>query len=119
MLHEPAMKTGHDPAAPFKMRLGVFMFVIYTIVYVGFVAINVIKPILMEKLIFLGLNLAVVYGFSLIILAMALALIYNHVCTKEEKRLAALEVSDSTEEKEEKRLAALGADDSTKEKEGE
>jgi len=87
MLHEPAAKAGKDPASPYKMRLGVQMFFVYAIVYVGFVAINIIKPVLMEKIIFLGLNLAVVYGFGLIIFAMILALIYNSLCTKKENEL--------------------------------
>ncbi len=87
MLHEPAAKTGKDPASPYKMKLGVQMFLIYAIVYSGFVAINVIKPVLMEKIIFLGLNLAVVYGFGLIIFAILLALIYTSLCTKKEIQL--------------------------------
>ena len=36
-----------------------------------------------------GLNLAVVYGFGLIVLAMILALIYNWLCTRKEKELFA------------------------------
>ena len=84
MLHEPAAKTGKDHASPHKMRLGVKMFVIYAIAYMGFVAINIIKPILMEKIIFKGLNLATVYGFGLIFFALFLALIYNVICTNKE-----------------------------------
>ena len=84
MLHEPAAKTGEDPASSYKMRLGVKMFTIYAITYAGFVAINIIKPILMEKIIILGLNLATVYGFGLIFFAMFMALIYNVMCTKAE-----------------------------------
>ena len=35
-----------------------------------------------------GLNLAVVYGMGLIIFALILALIYNHLCTQKERELA-------------------------------
>jgi hypothetical protein len=42
------------------MRLGAWMFLAYLIVYSGFVAINVIKPVLMESVVLFGLNLAVV-----------------------------------------------------------
>lgn len=65
------------------MRLGVVMFFIYAIIFVGFVAINVLNPILMEANVLFGLNLAVVYGFGLIIFA----LIYNAMCMKKENEL--------------------------------
>ncbi len=87
MLHEPASQSGDDLASAYKSRLGVWMFILYAIVYVIFVAINVLSPLTMASIVFLGLNLAVVYGFSLIILAMILALIYNWLCTRKEKQL--------------------------------
>ena len=87
MLHEPAAKTEKDHSAPYKMILGIWMFLIYAIVYAGFVAINLIKPSLMKEEAFFGLNLAVVYGFGLIIFALILALIYNKMCTKREMAL--------------------------------
>ena len=87
MLHEPAADSGPDHAAPYKTRIGLYMFAFYSLIYAGFVVINVAKPVLMEKVVFAGLNLAVVYGFGLIILALVLALIYNAMCTREEKRV--------------------------------
>jgi TRAP-type C4-dicarboxylate transport system permease small subunit len=88
MLHEPAAKSGKDPAEAYKMGLGVKMFIIYAIAYIGFVAINIAKPLLMEKIIVLGLNLATVYGFSLIFFALFLALIYNVLCTNKEAAMS-------------------------------
>ncbi len=85
MLHKPAQQVGPDHAAGFKSRLGVRMFIVYAVIYAAFVAINVIRPVLMERNIFFGLNLAVTYGFSLIVLALILALIYNHSCNREER----------------------------------
>ena len=41
----------------------------------------------MEKEIFGGLNLAIVYGFGLIIFAILLGIVYNIFCTKKEKEL--------------------------------
>ena len=93
MLHEPAAQSKSDPASAYKVSLGAWMFLVYAIVYVGFVAINVGKPVLMENIVCMGLNLAVVYGFGLIIFAMVLALVYNALCTKKEKEL------EGTEEK--------------------
>jgi len=84
VLHEPASSGGRDGAAPYKSRLGVWMFLIYALFYVGFVAINLYNPLLMEQIVVLGLNLATVYGFSLIIGALLLALIYDRLCRKKE-----------------------------------
>lgn len=76
-----------DRAIAYKSRLGVQMFFVYALVYVGFILINIIKPVLMEKTIIFGLNLAVVYGFGLIILSLIMALIYNTLCVRKEKAL--------------------------------
>ena len=88
MLHEPAAPVGKDPASDYKSRLGVRMFFIFALVYACFVGINVASPLAMESTIFSGLNLAVVYGFGLIILALIMALIYERLCSTEEDRLA-------------------------------
>jgi uncharacterized membrane protein (DUF485 family) len=84
MLHEPASQGGPDHASEYKGRLGAWMFLVYAVIYVGFVAINIISPTTMEKTVLFGLNLAVVYGFGLIIFALVLALIYNHMCATRE-----------------------------------
>ncbi|MEA3334815.1 MAG: DUF485 domain-containing protein [Chloroflexota bacterium] len=88
MLHEPADTPAEkDYAIAYKTRLGVQMFIAYALFYAGFVLINIIKPVLMEKEVIFGLNLAVVYGFGLIILSLIMALIYNALCIKKEKAL--------------------------------
>jgi uncharacterized membrane protein (DUF485 family) len=84
MLHEPASQCGPDASAEYKQNIGVWMFLLYAAVYAVFVAINLLNPLLMEKEIIFGLNLAVVYGFGLIIFALVEALIYNHMCGKHE-----------------------------------
>lgn len=87
MLHEPAAKAGKDPASPFKTKIGGWMFWLYAIIYIGFVGINLAQPMLMEETVFMGLNLATTYGFGLILFALFLALIYNHLCTAKEAEL--------------------------------
>lgn len=89
MFHGPAEDCGPDYSEAYKTRLGVIMFVVYTVVMVGFVAINVIDSSLWASPIIFGQNLAVVYGVGLIVFALILALIYNHLCTKHEKMSAA------------------------------
>jgi uncharacterized membrane protein (DUF485 family) len=87
MDHGPAAKLGVDHAAKRKTRLGIWMFVLYLIVYSIFVAIGVANYEAMSKIVFLGLNLAVTYGFGLIVLAIIMGLIYNWRCTKFENEM--------------------------------
>jgi len=91
MLHEPAAQSGPDASADYKMVIGVWMFMLYAVVYAAFVAINLLKPLWMEKTIIFGLNLAVVYGFGLIAFALVLALIYNRMCGSHEAGSKAVE----------------------------
>lgn len=91
MFHEPAAQSGKDPAASFKTSLGVKMFIAYALIYAGFIFINLFSPLSMEKEIMMGLNLAVVYGFGLIIIALVLAVVYNQVCNSKEAELAGTE----------------------------
>ncbi len=86
MGHGPAVKLGKDNAASFKTRLGIWMFLVYTLVYAGFVVINATKPSLMQEVI-MGQTLAVVYGFGLLIFALVLAVVYNQLCNNAEARL--------------------------------
>ena len=87
MHHEPATPSGKDPAAAYKMRLGVWMFLFYSLLFIGFVAINLIAPLMMERTVFAGLNLAVVYGFGLIVVALIQALVYDWMCSRREREL--------------------------------
>ncbi len=87
MTHGPAAKLGKDNASKWKQKLGIILFIVYGLVYVGFVGITVSKPELMEEEIMLGQNLAVTYGMGLIVLAIVMGLVYNHFCTKKEDEL--------------------------------
>ncbi len=75
-----------EKVSAYKTRIGIRMLIFYTATYAGFIAINTLIPALMEKS-FGGLNLAILYGFGLIVFAFVLACIYNHFCTAAEKRL--------------------------------
>jgi len=88
MLHEPAVvdKTT-DNAAEKKATLGVKLFVVYTLIYAGFVAIGLTKPELMGLEVLSGQNLAIVYGFGLIVLAIIMGFIYNSMCSKLEDKM--------------------------------
>ena len=87
MLHEPAAPVGKDPAFAYKRRLGVVMFIVYGAIYAGFVVINLVIPAHMGDILVAGLDIAVVYGFGLIVLALVLALFYNRACGRKETEL--------------------------------
>ena len=53
------------------------LFAVYTTLYFVFVLINAFAPMAMETTIVAGLNLAIVYGFGLIIVAVVFALLYG------------------------------------------
>jgi len=87
MLHEPAAKQEKDAASDWKAKLGIKLFWLYCIIYIGFVALAVFFTETLKTPVFRGTNLAIIYGMALIVFAIVLGLIYNHVCTKKEDEL--------------------------------
>ena len=87
MGHGPATSWGEDKAVAYKTKTGLRLFIIYVLIYAGFIWINVASPKTMATIVFAGQNLAVVYGFGLIALAFVMGLIYDHLCTKKENEL--------------------------------
>lgn len=86
MGHGPAVKLGKDNAASYKTKLGIRMFIAYTLVYATFVIINTTNPKMMETSI-MGQTAAVLWGFGLILLALVMAVVYNAFCNKAEKQM--------------------------------
>ncbi len=86
-MHGPAAKLDKDHAAARKSRLGVILFFIYVIVYAVFVVIGLVDPELMGLHVLGNQNLAIVYGFGLILLAIIMGFIYNAICTKMENEV--------------------------------
>ena len=85
MLHEPTAVHGVDEAAAYKKRLGLWMLLVYGLLYIIFIVINVVWPKAMGAIVVYGLNLAIVYGFALIVIAFILAIVYNWLCTRHER----------------------------------
>ena len=84
MAKDPAGKWDKDKSIPYKIKRGIWMFLAYCVVYSGFIIINLANPKLMG--IDIGsLNLAIVYGFTLIILALIMALVYNFLANRLER----------------------------------
>ncbi len=61
-------------------RIGLILFFVYLALYGGFVYLSAFQAESMESTPVAGLNLAVLYGFGLIIAALILALVYGWVC---------------------------------------
>ncbi len=63
-------------------RRGVILFIVYVLFYGGFMALSAFWPEVMSRPFLRGANLAVVYGFALIVAALVLAMVYMKVCRK-------------------------------------
>jgi uncharacterized membrane protein (DUF485 family) len=61
------------------VRRALALFAFYLLLYGGYVLLNAFAPQVMDRTL-AGINLAVWYGFGLIIAAFALALIYGYLC---------------------------------------
>ena len=61
-------------------KYGMVLFIIYLLIYGGFVVISAFWPEVMAREALFGVNLAITYGFALIAIAMVLALIYTWLC---------------------------------------
>ena len=64
-------------------RIGFILFVVYTAFYGSFVLLNAFVPEMMEIKPVAGINLAILYGFALIIFALLLSLVYGVMCKTE------------------------------------
>jgi uncharacterized membrane protein (DUF485 family) len=97
MEQKPAPEYKEDKCEGFKTKLGLIMIAIYTVVYFTFIIIAVANPQLMAKDVG-GLNLAIAYGFGIIILAIIQALIYNFACSRSEKNNGDTQTSEGDTE---------------------
>lgn len=61
-------------------RIGLWLFALYVLLYGGFVLLNAFVPDVMQRIPALGVNLAIWYGFGLILAAIVLALLYGVLC---------------------------------------
>jgi uncharacterized membrane protein (DUF485 family) len=61
-------------------RYGMWLFLVYVLLYGGFMALAAFRPGMMGKEPFGGVNLAIIYGMGLIVAALVLALIYMVMC---------------------------------------
>jgi uncharacterized membrane protein (DUF485 family) len=96
-IESPAQQSDLDPIANFpwrqaehemtnrSSRIGLSLFAFYLVFYLGFVLLAVFAPQTMEITPLAGVNLAIWYGFALILVAIVLAFIYGWACRPAER----------------------------------
>ncbi|MEZ6056722.1 MAG: DUF485 domain-containing protein [Planctomycetaceae bacterium] len=65
-----------------RTRLGLIFFTIYTLIYASFVVLSAFWPETMEEAPWAGVNVAILYGFALIITAFAMSMLYGYLCNR-------------------------------------
>jgi uncharacterized membrane protein (DUF485 family) len=84
MSHGPATEWKEEKSRGFKTKLGLVMIAIFIVIYLAFILLTVISPKTMANDVG-SINVAVFYGFLIIVIAIIQALIYNVICARREK----------------------------------
>jgi uncharacterized membrane protein (DUF485 family) len=79
----PAVRAAHDAHVSPNAGLGMGMFLLYLLLYLGFMGIAMFNYELFGIVSFGGVNVAILYGLGLIVAALILALIYMLLCKPE------------------------------------
>ena len=79
----PAVRAAHDAHVSPNAGLGMGMFVLYLLLYLGFMGIAVYDYELFGIVSVGGVNVAILYGVGLIVAALILAMIYMLLCKPE------------------------------------
>ena len=77
----------HPDLTSYNARTGLILFAIYSAIYAVFVGLSAFSPETMGQPTPLGPNVAIVYGFGLILGAFLLALVYMFLCQRNAKRV--------------------------------
>jgi uncharacterized membrane protein (DUF485 family) len=80
-----------------KQNFGLALCLIYAVVYATFVFISLYDVTLMDTVMPFGLNLAVFYGFGIILFALVLALIYSQACSFSERKARAEDLASTNQ----------------------
>jgi uncharacterized membrane protein (DUF485 family) len=72
----PIHDDHHAPTIARNARVGLWLFAVYVVLYAGFMILSAFYPERMRQSAIAGVNLAVAYGFGLIVGAFVLALVY-------------------------------------------
>jgi uncharacterized membrane protein (DUF485 family) len=83
-----SLQENEKSMATRNSRIGMVLFLVYLALYGGFVFLNAFAADVMELQPLAGVNLAILYGFGLIVAALVLALIYGLACTSADEEPA-------------------------------
>ena len=78
--HAGGDEPHHQPTIDRNARLGRNLFFVYLAFYLGYVLLTSTSPDTMRATAIGGVNVAITYGFALILLALVLALVYSWLC---------------------------------------
>ena len=73
---EQGSPTPPPPEAEGRSRFGFALFWVYVLLYGGFMVLVLVRPDLLSRRPFGGVNLAIAYGMGLIVAAFVLAVVY-------------------------------------------
>jgi uncharacterized membrane protein (DUF485 family) len=84
VLHDTAheREAEHPELVSRNTRTGLWLFLVYLLLYAGFMGLSTFKPELMKARPFGGVDLAILYGFGLIVAALVLAFAYLALCRR-------------------------------------
>jgi uncharacterized membrane protein (DUF485 family) len=74
------VSTADQSGSTERTKLGLVLFAVYLVLYGGFVLLNAFAPQAMESTPLFGINLAILYGVTLIFAAFGLAMLYGWLC---------------------------------------
>ena len=78
----PADHDDHPEVSRQNTRNALILFAVYFVLYAGFMILAAVNPKAMGVIVFAGVNLAVIYGMALIVVAVLLAMIYMWLCSR-------------------------------------
>lgn len=82
---DPAPEVDHDDhpeVESINTRNATILFLIYLALYAGFMGLASYAPQKMGVKVLAGVNLAIIYGMGLIIVAVLLAMVYMYLCSR-------------------------------------
>jgi uncharacterized membrane protein (DUF485 family) len=80
--HEDPKEEEDEAIVRYNTRLGVYLFIAYVAFYAGFMAMSAFWPEVIGSPWLGGVNMSVLYGFALIVVAILLALAYQKLSRK-------------------------------------
>jgi uncharacterized membrane protein (DUF485 family) len=85
-LHGELHPDLHPQTISRNARYGLLLFVLYVLLYGGFMALSAFAPDVMQRTAINGVNVAILYGMGLILAALFLALVYMVLCERAASR---------------------------------